>query len=267
MKVYLAKWAATIQVTWSNLLVYRMNFLLQTLAPLFVFLVVKLSLWYKIMGDGSTVIMGYGFHQMVSYHLWILITSILVFNSNGTRISEDIRMGRITSYLIYPFQLWEFHAASFLARTVVQLLIAAVTLFGVFLIFQPWFVLPELQTLVSGLLLVLLAAVFWFWTHFIIGLVGFWLEETWTLMVMLQITAYFLSGSMIPLTLYPPWMQQVLSYSPFPYIAYLPAQVFLGAPVDLGFSFMVLSSWTLLMILLAIVVWKRGMRLYTAAGM
>jgi len=267
MRIYLSKWLATMQVTWSNLLVYRLNFVLQTLAPLFVFLVVKLSLWYKVMGDGTVTIKGYDFHQMVSYHLWILISSILVFNSNGTRISEDIRLGRITSYLIYPFQLWEFHGATFLARTAVQLLIAVFTLSAVFAIFQPWFQLPSVSTLIQGLFLVLLAAVFWFWTHFIVGLIGFWLEETWTLMVMLQITAYFLSGSMIPLSLYPGWMQELLVYSPFPYIAYLPAQIFLGASVDLWFAFTVLSSWTLLMILISYGVWKRGMRLYTAAGM
>lgn len=256
------------RVSWSNLLVYRTNFLLQGIAPLFVFLVVKLSLWFKIFetNQGAEV-GGYGFEKMAAYHLWILISSLLIFNGNSQRIAEDIRLGRISSYLIYPFQLWEHHAASFLARSVFQLAIALVTLGGAWALLGGRLALPSPQALAAGLSLALLGGVFWFWINFLVGLVGFWLEETWTLMVMLQIVTYFLSGAVIPLELYPQWMQDLLAFTPFPYIAYWPARLFLGDLSAWGSAVGILALWSLLMALVAWRVWKAGLRLYTAAGM
>ncbi|OGH00962.1 MAG: hypothetical protein A2600_03705 [Candidatus Lambdaproteobacteria bacterium RIFOXYD1_FULL_56_27] len=266
--LYLPKWGATMQVAWSNLLVYRLNFLLSAIAPLVVFLVVKLSLWYRVYeGAPSALVGGFTFSQMATYHLWVFLTSLLVFNGNATKISEDIRMGKITSYLIYPFSLWEFHGATFLARTLVQLGIAATTLTGVWAFLSGQVHFPEPHTLALGLLLTLMAAGFWFWANYLVGLIGFWMEETWTLMVMLQILAYFLSGSLIPLSFYPPWLQGLLNYTPFPAIAYLPARVLMGESAGVIQALWVLGFWNLGAALLAQLVWKKGLRLYTAAGM
>ncbi|MDT8445343.1 MAG: ABC-2 family transporter protein [bacterium] len=268
MKVYLEKWWMTMRVSWSNLLVYRVNFILQGIAPLFVFLVVKLSLWYKIFESSPQAqVGGYHFEEMAAYHLWILIASLLIFNGNSQRISEDIRLGRITSYLIYPFQLWEFHAASFLARSWFQLFIALGTLFGAWALLGGRLALPSPAALLAGLGLALLGGLFWFWVNFMVGLVGFWLEETWTLMVMLQIVTYFLSGAIIPLELYPDWMQTLLSFTPFPYIAYWPARLFMGHLDQVGWVFGALAFWVVVMALAAWWTWRAGMRLYTAAGM
>ncbi|OGG93253.1 MAG: hypothetical protein A2527_13465 [Candidatus Lambdaproteobacteria bacterium RIFOXYD2_FULL_50_16] len=266
MKVYLAKWGATMAVTWSNLLVYRVNFILQSIAPLFVFLLVKLSLWYRIYEGQPGLIGGYSFGQMAAYHLWVMITGLLVFNGNSQRISEDIRLGRITSYLIYPFSLWEFHGAGFLARTLLQTGIAIFTIFAALALLGGRLESPSFGPFVLGLLLAILGGVFWFWINYWVGLVAFWLEETWTLMVMLQIVTYFLSGAIIPLELYPEWLRTILLYSPFPYIAYGPAQLMMGNLEGVGRAFLVLGFWALVASWFAQWVWRRGLRLYTAAG-
>lgn len=259
----LKKWYQCMLVTWSNLMVYKVNFLLQMIAPLFVFLFVKVSLWTSIY-EGAERIAGYDLDQMLSYHLWILIVTLITLSQAGGEISQDIRLGRITAYLIYPFSLFEFHLAKFLANILVKVIVALVTLAGAMAAVG---VTVEPMHLVQGMILSLCAAGFWFMINYFFGLIAFWLEETWTFTVMIQVITYFFSGAIIPLELYPEWLKGILEYSPFPYIGFVPAKIFMGAEVDLGFSLLVLGVWTLIVALLSQWVWNRGVRMYTAAGM
>ena len=81
MIIILNKWIQTMKVTWSNLLVYRMNFLLQVIGPLLIFLFIKVSLWSSIFASrtSATPIGGYDLANMLKYHLWIMIANILIF--------------------------------------------------------------------------------------------------------------------------------------------------------------------------------------------
>ncbi len=261
----MAKWFQCMKVVWSNLMVYKTNFILQSISPLFVFLFIKASLWTAIYKGAERVeIGGYDLNQMLTYHLWIMVVTLISIGAISQDLSQDIRLGRITAYLIYPFSLFEFHFSGFLARQSVKLAIALFTLFGVVLALK----LPLSVT--SGgwaILLALWAGLFWFFLNYFFGLLGFWLEETWTLGVMSQVITYFLSGAIIPLELYPLWMQKILFFTPFPYIGFVPVKLIMGSEVALAQAFAVLTLWIAFIALCGYGLYKRGLRLYTAAGM
>ncbi len=262
----MAKWWQCMKVVWSNLLVYKINFVLQAIAPLFVFLFVKVSLWTAIYesSSASSMLGGYSLEQMLSYHLWIMIVTLVSLGAINQDLSQDIRMGRITIYLLVPFSLFEFHCASFLAKQSVKLAIALFSLGMVIVILD----LPmEFSQIANAILLSLWAGLFWFFLNYFFGLLGFWLEETWTFSVMIQVITYFFSGAIIPLEFYPKWLTDILIYTPFPYLGYVPAKIMMGADIDLTFAFSVLGAWMLLMGFLTQWIFRRGIRLYTAAGM
>jgi len=76
-----------------------------------------------------------------------------------------------------------------------------------------------------------------------------------------------LSGYLAPLDLYPASVRAALFWTPFPHLAYLPASLFAGAPVErAGLAFLVLLCWTLLFYLLARWLWRKGLRQFSAMG-
>ncbi len=264
----LRKWQLTIKVSWSNLFIYRVNFFLMVIGPMVVFFFIKMSLWSSIFESSQqSEVSGYTLKEMLTYHLWVMIASMITNSSSSSNISEDIRMGKITSYLIYPFSLWEFHTAHYIARQIIQLFIAFITIGLSYQFFADGIVGISAKAIITGVLIALSASFFWYSMNYLIGLLGFWMEETWTLMVMFQIISYFLSGAVVPLDLFPLWLQSILVWSPFPYISYIPAKTFMGVYPDFNSFLIIMFVWISFVLLLITQVWKRGLDLYTGAGM
>ncbi|MDC1175366.1 ABC-2 family transporter protein [Bacteriovoracaceae bacterium] len=260
------KWWQTIKISWVKHTAYRLNFFLQIIGPALVFFFVKYNLWTSIFNQSNeTIIQGYNLKQMITYHAWAFIISLIAQGHGSWNLSEDIRMGRISSYLIYPFNFWEFHTASFLSFQSIQLIIAGFTLFlfSFLNIIAPF----TTQLLLTGVLFTLYVSFFWYLTQFFTGLLAFWLEETWILRVMLQIIAVFLSGAIIPLELYPEWLVDILNFTPFPYLSYYPIQIMMGREVSLINGIGIIGFWIVFLIFVNRLIWKRGLKLYTAAGM
>ena len=268
MKPFLSKWFQTMQVSWSNLMVYKLNFFLQIIGPMLVFFFIKLSLWSSIYGGYDYVkIGGYTLSEMLSYHLWVMIAGMIIMSSTASNLSEDIRLGKISSYLIYPFSFWEFHTAKYLARQVIQIVIALVTIVSCYFLLDRLYIAFEPVSLSIGIFVALLAGYYWFAVNYLIGILAFWLDETWTIMVGLQIMTYFFSGAIIPLELFPETMVEILYWTPFPYISFVPAKILMGHIPPLLPVIGVLGFWSLLITMISYLVWKKGLSLYTAAGM
>lgn len=260
------KWWITIQISWVKHTAYRLNFFLQIIGPALVFFFVKYNLWSSIYaGNESLVIKGFNFEQMINYHIWAFVVALVAQGHGSWNLAEDIRMGRISSYLIYPFNFWEFHTASWLSFQVIQMVIASLTL-GIISYFG-LVIFPNAQTFAIGVAYTLFISLFWFTLQYLTGVLAFWLEETWILRVMLNIIAYFLSGAIIPLDLYPEWLVNILNYTPFPYLTYYPIKIFMGDISHLGLGLVIISFWTIIFAYVNHLVWKKGIRLYTAAGM
>lgn len=262
-----AKWLKTMQVAASNHLAYKLNFFLLILGPTVVFFFVKYSLWNAIFGlSGTMSVQGYDLKGMLRYQGFVLVVSLLAQGYNSMNLAEDIRMGRISSYLIYPFQFWQFHLASFFGFQTIQVVLAAITIatLGLSGVISP--LTPV--ALVQGILLSALVGAFWFATSFVIGLVSFWLEETWVLRVMLLMITQFLSGAILPLELYPGWLVKTLQWTPFPYMTYAPVKIMAGEyGGSVAAAAATLVFWLIAVGFLGSFIWRKGLKLYTAAGM
>jgi ABC-2 type transport system permease protein len=262
----LAKWISTIKISWVKYTAYKINFFLTIIGPSLVFFFVKYNLWASIYKSNTGIaIQGYDFNQMIQYHLWAFIIALVASGFASWNLSDDIRLGRISSYLVYPFNFWEFHTASWIGFQCLQIFIASITL-GLALAFNI-IPMPSLQVILTGLSFTTFVSLFWFTLQYFSGLLSFWLEETWILRVILSIIATFLSGAIIPLELFPSWLVSILNYTPFPYLSYYPIKIFQGGEVDLIRGYTMIGSWTLGVTLLNKLTWRKGMKLYTAAGM
>ena len=122
----------------------------------------------------------------------------------------------------------------------------------------------------SGVFLVLvaLANLLGFLLRFTVMLVAFWADNVWSLNVMLRFLSELLGGLMLPLSLFPQWAQDVLMWTPFPYLFYVPVMTLLGevGAAEWAFGMLVTVVWTAVMAGVALAVWWRGRLSYTGVG-
>jgi ABC-2 type transport system permease protein len=99
-------------------------------------------------------------------------------------------------------------------------------------------------------------------------MLAFWILEISTIVFIVFSVEYFLSGHAFPLDMLPPWIAGIVKWSPFPYELYFPVKVFMervsGAALAQGLA--IQACWAVLMWLLGVSLWRRGIRRYQAVG-
>ena len=236
------------------------------IVPVLVFFAIQYSLWSSIFAvHPEKEIQGYTLARMIEYQFWILIFDLFIrsyfFSEN---VSSDIRLGKISSFLLYPFHFISHQFNLFLSDKILQFVIAG-SCFTLVLI-MGWIEMPLLSNLLRAGFLILLVALYWFFIQMIIGFVSFWLDETWGLNVAIRFISAFLSGSILPLDFFPDFLSSILFWTPFPYLVYFPIQILMGREVDFLSCLSVLLFWTLLFFLISKWIWRKGLNLYTGAG-
>jgi ABC-2 type transport system permease protein len=101
-----------------------------------------------------------------------------------------------------------------------------------------------------------------------IGMIGFWFLEVASFLYVINTVNFFISGQMFPLDLLPPFWAMLLKALPFQYLAYFPTAVFLGkiqGPA-LWYGLAQEAAWALFFIVLARVLYRLGLRRYSAFG-
>lgn len=260
------KWLRTMIVTGTDRLAYKFDFVLYVIGPAVVFFFIKYNLWNAIFAfEDGKMIRGYNLQTMLEYQGWVMVVSLLAQGHRSLHLSDDIRLGRVSSFLLYPFGFWQFHTASFLALQCIQLVVTSATIFILAMIN---IITPDPVSVLVGIAFSFAVGFLWYAFQFLIGVCAFWLDETWILRVMLSTMAQFLSGAIFPLELYPEWLSKILMYTPFPYLAYFPVRIFSGNfEGSLFTSALILTGWIVIIFVIANFAWKKGLRLYTAAGM
>jgi ABC-2 type transport system permease protein len=92
--------------------------------------------------------------------------------------------------------------------------------------------------------------------------------EVSSLLFVIMLFRFFLSGHMFPLTLLPDDIATLVNLLPFKYLAFFPAAVFLGKipEEELAFELAVEAGWLIFFVVLCRVAFARGVRRYSGFG-
>src|SRR5262249_40227646 len=123
-------------------------------------------------------------------------------------------------------------------------------------------------TWVAYFISLLLGFVIGFYFEAAMGMIGFWFLEITSFLYVIGTLTFFVSGHMFPLDMLPqPWAA-LLKFLPFQYLAYFPATVFLEKirGFDLVIALLVQAAWALLFLVTAHVLYRVGLRRYSAYG-
>ncbi len=266
----LAKYAKVFNVGAQNTFVYRWNFILRSVFGI-VPLIGTIYLWRAMYGgtEGATL-SGYTFSQLILYFaMCIFVENLVTPTEDEWQIAGEIRDGKMSFLLLKPLN---YLAYRFTLYASYRLLYTAVLLPGIAVIF---FFLRAHLTLPSHALTwplfalgTAMAALIQFFIAYSIAMLAFWILEISTVVFMVFSVEYFLSGQIFPLDMLPPWLAGIVKWSPFPYEIYFPVQIFMeritGAALVQGLA--IQAFWVVVMWLLAVGLWRRGIRRYQAVG-
>ncbi len=98
--------------------------------------------------------------------------------------------------------------------------------------------------------------------------IGFWVQDVAAISRVRTLVATFLSGQLVPLALFPRAFQGTLRLQPFRYTLSFPLEVLTGAvpPTDLALEFALQVGYFVVFVALYRVLWRVGLRSYSAAG-
>jgi ABC-2 type transport system permease protein len=249
---------------------YRFNTLLESFVGLGSF-VVTLFLWSSIFAaNGGKAIGGMSFPQMLTY---VLLSKFWdwVQNPGGeldTMIPEDIRNGGLSKVLARPLSDRYYRLCLYLSHRILYGFLRMLPVVALMCLMPGLFALPVGPEYALLPLVMLLSLLLQFTFSYTVALMAFWFLAIDGLLFLKRIIVSFLAGAWIPLMLLPSSAQKVSEILPFQYMVFFPVQLAMtrmpaGAIVRGGLT---MCSWIVILWALSVLLWKRGLRHYSAAG-
>ncbi len=250
---------------------YRVDFWLNTVVGLVAGIVIPYFLWLNIYAEsGQTRIGQFTFEGMLLYYIAaVLIGRVIQGPDLVQNLANDIYQGELSRYLVYPAGYLRFKYAQHLGATLpglVQVVIFG-TLFAAFLTPARELAVTPLSALCCAIS-VAVGNLLYFLLAYPLQAVAFWADNVWSLTVLLRFTAALLGGLFVPLSLFPEWSVEPLSYLPFSYLYWFPVQTLIG---EIGFGewsrgLGIALVWCALILVAGRRIWKRGELHYSGVG-
>jgi ABC-2 type transport system permease protein len=220
-------------------------------------------LWRVVLDRGA--VEGAGAKEMLWYLAiteWVILGAPLPHQD----IERDVRTGQVAYGLPRPLS----YVGGKVAENVGSLLVRMATL-GVVGFVAAWALAGGLPDDPRGLTvavpLALLAGVVSVVYGVAIGVSAFWLQDASPVYWVWQKLTFVLGGLILPLSIYPAWLQDVARCTPFPWMLYGPGRCALGLDVGTAIATATaLVGWGLAGTLLLAVLYRRGLRVLDVNG-
>jgi len=267
MNEFFIKYISEIKAGFKISLVYRFNTLIHLLtAP--INLAIFYFLWTAIYSyTGQEIIRGFNLPDLISYYAVNIIVTFLVWADIDEWIEEDVRFGYMVPALLRPVSYITGQFFFLIGLKVLNLImqtapffIIAILFFGVKIASPVYFVLFFVALFMAFALS--------FFISFLVGLSAFWLLRISGIRRMKRVLVYFLSGSLIPLSFFPEWFQEISAFMPFEYIRYHVINIYLQkytlfeALKIIGIQIV----WILVLGLVVVLIWKKAYKKFAGAG-
>ena len=254
------------KISLANQLEYRANFISGFLFSLVPF-TVNVLLWLAVTAQSSTIPLEAS--GIVSYYFLTLITYNITSTTSVFKISDDIRLGSLNQYLIKPYNYALYQLAVdlpyrfvFIVMNALPITVLYFVLHGYFIfMLSVWKIVFFAAFLVTGYLINFLI-------DFLIALYSFYFSRVSSLYTSIRVLKNISAGIIFPLVLLPKSVFTFLKNLPFAFISHIPVSLLLDdMPMHSAlFSLCKAFGWIAALALLSAIIWKRGMKVYSAYG-
>lgn len=260
--VYAAKFRAEIALQFA----YRVALVIWLLG-LLVEPIVYLVVWTTVARSQGGVVGGFAAGDFAAYFTVLMIVNQLTFTWHFYFFEWRVRNGFFSPLLLRPVHpihndIAENLTFKLLTFTVVgPVALFLIASFGATWNAQPWHLVAFLPAL-------LLAMMLRFVVEWTLALAAFWITRTAALNEAYFVGMLFLSGQVAPLALFPQAVQAVAYLLPFRWMVSFPVETALGrlAAGEVLVGYGAQLGWLVVSVGVLRVVWRAGIRRYSAVG-
>lgn len=255
------------KATWEEYMTYRLNFILWRVRVVLEILVTYFLWWAIFSGRGE--FFGYSQSMILTYIILSNIVRTISLGTTTMEIGSIINQGDLSNFLIRPLSFFRYYMARDAGDKLLNLSFCVVEIALMIIILKPEiFLQTNPVTLLLALCAMVMGMILYFFFSLTLGFVGFWAPDVWAPRFISFVVTEFFAGGLFPIDILPTPLFILSQSLPFSYFIYFPLKVYLGqltAPMILQ-GFTIGLAWMFGFWFIAQVVWKRGLRVYTAQG-
>ncbi|MBU1142414.1 MAG: ABC-2 family transporter protein [Firmicutes bacterium] len=239
------KYLPFFRASMMNMFIYRGTIWLWMLVDVFQF-AMMVFLW-KSVYQFNDVISGFTFKEMLVYFLLTNVFFVFTEVDAVFAMSEEIKEGRISLYLVKPISYKVRLFAETLGRAISVLLIMLPIAFGMGLVLTLIFDIVWTITIVQVLVAVLYLPLIFFLMFefsFFFGTLVIHTSNEFGLVIFMSVFTRVVSGQLIPLSFYPQFLFNIVEYIPFRFISYPPLILLDKVSIhDAFIGLIILAAW------------------------
>lgn len=250
-----------LRVGWSEMTAYRAEmvvWILSATLPL-----VMMALWNA--AAESAELPGFSPTEVTRYFTVMLVVRQLTGMWLIWEFNQQVRTGSLSTQLLRPMHPLAWSFAETLAALPWRMIVLAPLVLGVFLWRPEIAFVPNFEQGAGFVASLTLAWALAWATQIVFGCLAFWFEQAlgaWQAWFFLW---GLFGGYIVPLTLMPPSIGAAARWLPFHATIGAPVEVLLGiAPV--GPTLVLQAGWVAAFSVLAVLMWRHGVRRYGAVG-
>lgn len=250
---------------------YKFDFFVRLFRPIFQ-ISVLIAVWLSIFAvSQKTQIAGLEINFFITYI--ILVNFLKQINSPWgvvDEVNEIVKSGDIVSIITKPIDYVKMQFSKMFAYISLTGIYSIALFLGLSFIGSMFFsqvYFPSFTNLLLFFVSLAFALLISYFFYFIVGCLVFWFNETWSFATTAITLQMFLAGELIPLTI-SSTLNNVSNFLPFKFILFTPTMMYLGklSSVDIIFQLVLQFVWTIILFILASIIYKKGVTHFEAQG-
>jgi len=177
--------------------------------------------------------------------LWYYaMTEAIVLSSTllAVQIAQDIRSQQIVYFLLKPIDYPSFRITESMGAALFRFMVLIIWGLG-YLSFLKGVGPISLYTVITSFFVGIIGVFLYTQMSFLIGLLSFWIKDIKTLQYLNLTATFCFGGLIIPISYYPPLMQKICFFTPYPWILWWPGTIFSGGEIPFVSAFCCISLW------------------------
>ena len=270
MITWFQKYSSILRASIITALEYKANSIVGLFA-IFTGLFIEYLIWNMVYSSqaSSYTIDGWSFNRLIAYiFLSMIIGQLKSSWVTAHEMIMQIRQGFMNQYIVKPISFFSYHLMNFIGTNILFYIPYTILIIIAPFLFKNLIFINFIQ--VPFFILAVIISIYLSYSiYFFMVCFAFWFGEVRALLAAYNISMFVLAGQIIPLDFFPKYYQNIIDYTPIPYLIKFPVDIAMALEINLyqWINFMLIGIlWCIIMRSLSGILYNIGIRRYEAYG-